>query len=191
MANKLYGQLFARMVIWPTTRVAYPTPGDDSGEHCGPATSDRKPSAIGSPVACQVRWFATCGVGKQAAAHAAPGWGMNPVQHRVCIVLVNYNGLPDTLRCLRSLEAAGRPTAVVVDNASVEDPPPALRRDFPWRPVIRNPVNGGWAGGNNIGVRHALEHGADLIVLLNNDTVVAPDFAARLSAAAEATRPTG
>ena len=105
---------------------------------------------------------------------------------RLCIVLVNYNGLPDTLRCLRSLEAAGRPDTVVVDNASADDPTAALRREFPWCAVVHNPVNGGWAGGNNAGVRHALERGADRIVLLNNDTVVAPDFSARLTAAAEA-----
>jgi GT2 family glycosyltransferase len=103
-----------------------------------------------------------------------------------CVVLVNYNGLPDTLRCLRSLETAGRPETVVVDNASAEDLSPALRRDFPWCAVARNPVNGGWAGGNNVGIRYALERCADLIVLLNNDTVVAPDFVARLTAAAAA-----
>lgn len=105
---------------------------------------------------------------------------------RLHVVLVNYNGLPDTLRCLRSLDAAGRPDTVVVDNASAADPTPALRRDFPWCAVVRSPVNGGWAGGNNVGVRHALEGGANLIVLLNNDTVVAPDFVARLTAAAAA-----
>ncbi len=87
---------------------------------------------------------------------------------------------------MRSLDAAGRPDTVVVDNASAEDPSAALRREFPWCPVVRNPVNGGWAGGNNVGVRHALERGVDLVVLLNNDTVVAPDFVARLTAAAAA-----
>jgi GT2 family glycosyltransferase len=112
------------------------------------------------------------------------GDGVNPLNSR--IVLVNYNGLPDTHRCLRSLEAAGRPACVVVDNASAEDPSPVLRRDFPWCPAIRNPVNGGWAGGNNFGARYALERGAELIVLLNNDTVVAPDFLTRLAAAAVA-----
>jgi GT2 family glycosyltransferase len=105
---------------------------------------------------------------------------------RPWVVLVNYNGMADTLRCLRSLEAAGRPDTVVVDNASAEDPSPALRRAFPWCPVVRNPVNGGWAGGNNVGVLYALQRGADLIVLLNNDTVVATDFVTRLTAAAKA-----
>jgi GT2 family glycosyltransferase len=105
---------------------------------------------------------------------------------RISIVLVNYNGLADTLRCLHSLEAAGRPATVVVDNASVEDPSATLARAFPWAAAVRNPVNGGWAGGNNVGIRHALRHGADLVVLLNNDTVVVPDFVARLTAAAAA-----
>src|ERR1700722_3121336 len=108
------------------------------------------------------------------------------VHLKSCIVLVNYNGLSDTLCCLRSLDAAGRPDTVVVDNASSQDPSAMLRRDFPWCHVVRNPVNGGWAGANNVGTRYALEHGADLIVLLNNDTVVAPDFVARLTAAAAA-----
>ncbi len=103
------------------------------------------------------------------------------------VVLVNYNGLADTLRCLRSLEAAGRPDTVVVDNASAEDPSAdAARAISPGAHVVRNPVNGGWAGGNNVGVRHALARGADFVILLNNDTVVAPDFVARLTAAAEA-----
>jgi GT2 family glycosyltransferase len=61
-----------------------------------------------------------------------------------------------------------------------------VRQEFPWCPVVHNPVNGGWAGGNNVGARHALERGTDLVVLLNNDTVVAPDFVSRLTAAAEA-----
>ncbi len=105
---------------------------------------------------------------------------------RCCVVLVNYNGLADTLRCLRSLEAAGYPDTVVVDNASAEDPSATLAREFPWCAVVRNPVNGGWAGGNNVGARYALASGADLVVLLNNDTIVAPDFVARLTAAAAA-----
>ena len=103
---------------------------------------------------------------------------------KACIVLVNYNGLADTLQCLRSLEVAGRPDTVVVDNASAEDPAPAVRREFPWCPVVRNLVNGGWAGGNNTGIRHALERGADQVILLNNDTTVAPQLVEALLAAA-------
>jgi GT2 family glycosyltransferase len=105
----------------------------------------------------------------------------------VWIVLVDYNGADDTRRCLRSLAALDPPArTVVVDNASAAEVAPLLRPEFPWADFVRSPVNGGWAGGNNVGLRHALAHGADLVALLNNDTVVAPDFAGRLAAAAQA-----
>lgn len=101
----------------------------------------------------------------------------------VWIVPVNFNGLEDTRKCLRTL--AGLPASVVVvDNASREDPTPALRAEFPWAHVVRNPVNGGWSGGNNTGIRHALDHGADFVILLNNDTTVHPQLVSRLVAAA-------
>jgi GT2 family glycosyltransferase len=103
------------------------------------------------------------------------------------IVVVNYNGLEDTRRCLRSLAALSPAVSVVlVDNASDADPTPQLSQEFPWCEFVRNPVNGGWAGGNNAGIRFAVDRGARNVVLLNNDTVVAPDFSARLQAAAAA-----
>jgi GT2 family glycosyltransferase len=102
------------------------------------------------------------------------------------VVVVNYNGLEDTRKCLRSLrQVVYDPlSVVVVDNASREDPTPALRREFPECHLVRNPVNGGWAGGNNTGAVYALERGADQVLLLNNDTVVAPRLAEALLAAA-------
>jgi GT2 family glycosyltransferase len=105
---------------------------------------------------------------------------------RVWIVPVNFNGLEDTRKCLRSLEALTLPASVVVvDNASADDPRAILNAEFPQIHVIRNEVNGGWSGGNNTGIRFALENGADWILLLNNDTTVHPDLVARLLAAAE------
>jgi GT2 family glycosyltransferase len=103
------------------------------------------------------------------------------------IVVVNYNGLADTRKCLRSLgRLHGDWAAVLVDNASAVDPGPELHSEFPWCHFVRNQVNGGWAGGNNTGIRYALERGAEQIVLLNNDTVVAPDLIERLINAAAA-----
>ncbi len=103
------------------------------------------------------------------------------------IVVVNYNGLEDTRRCLRSLEEVNAQASVVlVDNASETDPTPRLRAEFPWCEFVRNPVNGGWAGGNNTGIRYALARGASNVVLLNNDTVVAGDFVSRLETAVKA-----
>jgi hypothetical protein len=103
------------------------------------------------------------------------------------IVLVDYNGLADTRKCLDSLALQTRPhQVVVVDNASRENVADALRADYPAVHFVRNAVNGGWAGGNNVGIQYALDHGADLVVLLNNDTIVAPTFVERLEAAAAA-----
>jgi GT2 family glycosyltransferase len=103
------------------------------------------------------------------------------------IVSVNFNGLQDTRKCLHSLAALSSPASVVVvDNASDDDPTVELKREFPWANVIRNPVNGGWSGGNNAGIRFALERGAHFVILLNNDTAVHPDLVARLRAAAKA-----
>ena len=103
------------------------------------------------------------------------------------IVLVDYNGLDDTRKCLASLAAvAGAARVVVVDNGSRVDVAAALAGTFPWATFLRSDRNGGWAGGNNVGLKYALDGGADLVILLNNDTVVGPDFAARMAAAAAA-----
>lgn len=105
----------------------------------------------------------------------------------VWIVPVNYNGLEDTRKCLRSLAALSTPASVVVvDNASADDPTTQLKAEFPWVHVVRNPVNGGWSGGNNAGIRYALDRDAEWVVLLNNDTTVHPTLVDRLLAAAAA-----
>jgi GT2 family glycosyltransferase len=107
---------------------------------------------------------------------------------RLWIVLVNYNGLEDTRKCLRSIAGlvGGPVPTVVVDNASTDDPSVTLQREFSWCDVVRTPTNSGWAGGNNTGIIHALGRGADLVVLLNNDTTVTQDFSERLLAASVA-----
>lgn len=106
------------------------------------------------------------------------------------MVILTYNGLADTSACLRSLEAlhypAGRYDVVVVDNGSTDGTPAAVRALFPELTVIENGANLGFAGGNNVGLRHASAHGYEYALLLNNDTVVAPDFLGRLVAACEA-----
>ncbi|MBY0513004.1 MAG: glycosyltransferase family 2 protein [Gemmataceae bacterium] len=109
---------------------------------------------------------------------------MNP---SVWVVAVNYNGLEDTRKCLRSLgRLAPAAAVVVVDNASKADPTAVLAAEFPWVHQVRNAENRGWSGGNNTGVRFALDRGADFVLLLNNDTTVAPQLVGRLLAAAAA-----
>ncbi len=103
----------------------------------------------------------------------------------IWVVLVNYNGLADTRRCLESLLLQDWPAAVVVvDNASREPCIEPLRHEFPTVHLIPSPINSGWAGGNNLGINYAMERGAELILLLNNDTLAAPRLVRRLREAA-------
>ncbi len=105
----------------------------------------------------------------------------------VWIVIVDYNGIEDTQRCLRSLEQfAQPPSVIVVDNGSARDVTLALKPQFPKTTFFRSRANTGWAGGNNIGLRYALARGAEFVVLLNNDTTVSPLLVERLVQAARA-----
>lgn len=103
---------------------------------------------------------------------------------KVAIIIVNFNGLEDTLECLSSLERLTYKTweAIVVDNASANQKEAAeeIRRRFPAVHVIENAENAGFGGGVNIGISRALERSADYAFLLNNDATVAPDALAVL-----------
>jgi GT2 family glycosyltransferase len=105
----------------------------------------------------------------------------------VTIVVLNWNLRDDTLACLASLERAalGGAQVLVVDNGSRDGSVAAIRERFPHVRVLALPENRGYAGGNNAGIRAALDAGAEGVLLLNNDTEVAPDFLAPLVQAAE------
>jgi GT2 family glycosyltransferase len=96
---------------------------------------------------------------------------------KVVAVVLSWNGREDTLACLRSLE--GEPVdVIVVDNASDDGTAEAVT----GAEVIRNERNLGYAGGMNVGIRRALERGADAVLLLNNDVEVEPGAIAALAA---------
>jgi len=97
---------------------------------------------------------------------------------RTYVIVLNWNGLADTRACLRSLEPALGDDAVVcvVDNASTDGSAEAIRREFPRARVLETGANLRFAGGNNAGIRAALEAGAREIMLLNNDTTVDSGF---------------
>jgi GT2 family glycosyltransferase len=106
---------------------------------------------------------------------------------RVLIIVLCYNGVELTLECLASLRQLSIPQAdvLIVDNASSDGTPAAVRARFPEVAVIETGANLGFAAGNNVGLRYALERGYDYALLLNNDTEVAPDFLKELVTAAE------
>lgn len=103
----------------------------------------------------------------------------------IAIIVLNWNGRDLTLDCLRSLEGITTPNlrTVLVDNASSDGTVEAVRRRYGARvTTIQNAENLGFAAGNNVGIRRALADGADFVLLLNNDTVVAENFVDHLLA---------
>ena len=100
-------------------------------------------------------------------------------QPKVSIIILNWNGLADTVECLESLKKVTYTNyeVLLVDNASAGDDVKVLRDRFGgYIHIIQNDKNFGFAEGNNIGMRYVLNRGTDYVLLLNNDTAVAPDF---------------
>jgi GT2 family glycosyltransferase len=108
---------------------------------------------------------------------------------RVSTVLVNWNNFRDSAECLESLGQCTYPNheVTVVDNGSDGNEAELLRRSYGDRiRLIENERNLGFAGGCNVGIRDALQRGSDYVLLLNNDTVVAPEFLSELIGAVQA-----
>jgi GT2 family glycosyltransferase len=95
----------------------------------------------------------------------------------VAAVVLNYNGYEDTAQCVHSLENVTYSNLfiIIVDNASPDRSGLMLQKEFTGHTVILSDRNGGYAAGNNIGIRYALEHKANYILILNNDATVTPD----------------
>jgi hypothetical protein len=106
---------------------------------------------------------------------------------RVVLLILTWNRRDDVLRCVASLPRLGYPnvTPVVIDNASQDDTVGALRARHPQLTILANQRNLGYAGGNNAGIRWALEHGADYVQLINSDTEVTPELTGELVRVAE------
>ncbi len=91
---------------------------------------------------------------------------------RLAIVIVNFNAREHLERCLASLATAPPATShaiAVVDNASTDGSLEAIRERWPGVRVHAEPVNRGFAAANNVAIRATR---SELILLLNNDTLV-------------------
>jgi len=111
----------------------------------------------------------------------------------VFIIILNWNGLHDTLECLESIAKLNYQNrrVIVVDNGSVDASTTEIKAAHPDIILFENKTNLGYTGGNNLGLRYALENGADYAWLLNNDTIVDRECLSRLIAAAEQHRDIG
>lgn len=103
---------------------------------------------------------------------------MNNLSHNICIVILNWNGIDDTIECVESLLASSFKAIkiVIVDNGSAENQAERLSKRFPDVKVIANRENLGYSKGNNIGIEYALsQKNCEYIFVLNNDTIVPQD----------------
>jgi GT2 family glycosyltransferase len=87
------------------------------------------------------------------------------------IVVLNWNRFADTLDCLRALDDLDydRVHVFVVDNGSTDGSEAEIRAARPDVELVQSGANLGYAGGNNIGIRNAIERGAEFVWILNND----------------------
>ena len=108
---------------------------------------------------------------------------------KLAIITINYNGSESTVKLLRSLaeQTSKDFEVIVIDNASEETDFNNLKNHCATLGVaqvklIRNGQNLGFSGGNNVGIKKALEMEAEWVLLLNNDTWVEPGFIASIKA---------
>jgi GT2 family glycosyltransferase len=127
------------------------------------------------------------------ASRPSPTWAGIPLSEaRVAepawyVIALSWNGREDTERCLDALEKVDEPPVriVCVDNGSTDGSVQAVRDHHPETHLLENGRNLGFAGGCDVGIRWALEQGAEWVVLVNNDAIIAPDAIAGFAAAAE------
>lgn len=105
----------------------------------------------------------------------------------VQVVVLNWNGLEDTLRCVRSLENQTYPnySVLVVDNGSTDGSPDGLQALGERARLILLKDNLGYTGGNNFAMQDAFANGASYVWLFNSDATADRDALAKLVAACE------
>jgi len=126
-------------------------------------------------------------VGLQTDHSSAHKMSGNAIVVKVGVVLLNWNGWRYTVAAAGSLQSSPGVsiTTIVVDNASTDGSLEQLRDALPEAEIIANPLNSGFAGGCNVGIRRALELGCDYVFLLNNDALVCPTTIPELVAASQ------
>jgi len=88
----------------------------------------------------------------------------------VVAVIVTYNGSKWVHPCFGSLAASEYPISViVVDNNSSDNTVALIEESYPKVRVIKELINLGFGGANNIGIKEGLRRNADYVFLLNQD----------------------
>ncbi|HBL51761.1 MAG: hypothetical protein A3D24_01705 [Candidatus Blackburnbacteria bacterium RIFCSPHIGHO2_02_FULL_39_13] len=114
---------------------------------------------------------------------------------KVFVIILNWNGKKDTHECLKSVQkltnVGFQLSVVVVDNGSKDGSVRSIKKQFKDIAVLENKENLGYVGGSNVGVKHALENGADFVMVLNNDTTIKEDLIIKFLEAADTYKDVG
>lgn len=108
------------------------------------------------------------------------------MQSRLFVIIVTYKGHQWYERCFTSLRNSEYPVqTIVIDNASNDGTVEYIRENFPEIHLIESKENLGFGRANNIGMRYALDNGADYVFLLNQDAWIEPNTLVELVRIAE------
>jgi len=105
----------------------------------------------------------------------------------LAVVILNWNQAAATIRCVEAVAAWTQvaPEIWVVDNASQNGSRDLIMKHCPTAYVLASDINLGFAGGNNLALRRIMSSRADVVLLLNNDAVIAEDHVQHLLAELE------
>ncbi len=102
----------------------------------------------------------------------------------ICSIILNWNGskyISDTIESLLKVDSTGvNHQIIVVDNNSTDDSVTLIKNKFPQIRLLQNPINLGFAAGNNRGINYAISQNCDYIWIINSDISVAPDTLQKL-----------
>lgn len=110
----------------------------------------------------------------------------------VYVIVPSWNAADSIAACLDSLtEQTLPPTIVVVDNGSADNSVELIKSKYKDVVVLEQSKNLGFAGGVNVGIKYAIEKGAELVALFNNDAAADKDWLKSLSATMSANNKLG
>lgn len=93
------------------------------------------------------------------------------------LIITDFNGYAQTRRCMEALRASQDRdfTVLVIDHGTTDETRAGLAANFPEVIRISGSPELWWTGATNLGIRSALNRGADSVMLLNNDCYVTPE----------------
>jgi GT2 family glycosyltransferase len=111
-------------------------------------------------------------------------WHANMPQ--VAVIVLNWNSWAVTEEALKSINCLRYPNreVILVDNGSSCPQPAGFKQKFPNLIFVQTGANLGYTGGNNAGIRVALQRHANYVLILNNDVLIRdPDLLSKLISA--------